>query len=366
MKTLRVVAAATAALALSLSACAANETSSNNTGSAGSTQSRLSGRLQGTGASSTQAAQTTWIAKFGATQPGVTVNYSPEGSGAGRTAFINGGADFAGSDAALTDEQMGKGKFGKCTAESNALNLPIYISPIAIVFNVEGVQNLKLNADVAAKIFKGDIKNWNDPAITALNSGVTLPDLAITPVHRSDNSGTTQNFTDTLNKLASGVWDQKGSGDWPKAYTGGEAASGTQGVINAVKNGKGMIGYADESATKGMNHATFNKDGQGEYVGPTADAAAKVVEASPKVAGRSANDWALNLDRAAAGYPFVLVSYAIVCEQYKDATQAGLVKAYIGYISSPQGQQDAQAAAGNAPLSTKLSDGVKAAVASVK
>lgn len=357
------IGVAVAAFALTVSGCAANETGTPAPGGAAS-GAQLQGQLQGTGASSMQAAQEAWIAKYKAMQPGVTVNYAPEGSGAGRTAFINGGAAFAGSDRALKDDEMGAGKFANCTPESNALNLPVYVSPIAIVYNVQGVQDLKLDAATLAGIFKGDIKNWNDPKIAALNPGATFPNQAITPVHRSDNSGTTENFTDTLNKAAADVWTTEASGDWP-AGLGGEAAKGTSGVVAAVKNGVGTIGYADESQTGGLAVAQYAREAGGQFVGPTAPAAAQVVEASPQVTGRSANDLALQLDRTAAGYPFVLVSYAIVCEDYSDDNQAALVKSYIGYISSDQGQQDAQSAAGSAPLSPALAAKVKTSVDSI-
>lgn len=367
MKILPVGAALTAAFALAVSGCAANETTTppGGQGTTGAATKQLQGQLQGTGASSMQAAQEAWVAKFKEQQPGVNVNYAPEGSGAGRTAFINGGSGFAGSDRALKDDEMGAGKFAKCTPESNALNLPVYISPIAIIFNLEGVTDLKLDAATTAGIFKGEIKNWNDPKIAALNAGVTFPDQPITPVHRSDNSGTTENFTDTLAKAAPEVWTEKASGDWPGAF-GGEAAKGTSGVVAAVKNGKGTIGYADESQTKGMNTAQYAQAAGGEFVGPTAEAAAKVVEASPKVDGRGENDQALNLDRTAAGYPFVLVAYAIVCEDYKDDNEAALVKSYIGYIASEKGQKDAEESAGSAPLSSALAAKVKTSVDSIK
>ncbi|MDO5681520.1 MAG: phosphate ABC transporter substrate-binding protein PstS [Propionibacteriaceae bacterium] len=368
MKILPVGASLAAAFALVVTGCAANETTTTPSGQGGQTQAageQLQGQIQGTGASSMQAAQEAWIAKYKATQAGVTVNYAPEGSGAGRTAFINGGAAFAGSDRALKDDEMGAGKFAKCTTESNAMNLPVYVSPIAVVFNVQGVDELKLDAATMAGIFKGEIKNWNDPKIAALNAGVTFPDQAITPVHRSDNSGTTENFTDTLNKAAGDVWTEKASGDWPAAF-GGEAAKGTSGVVAAVRNGNGTIGYADESQTKGMKTVQYAREAGGEFVGPTAEAAAKVVEASPKVDGRGDNDQALNLDRTAAGYPFVLVAYAIVCEDYKDDNEAKLVKDYIGYISSEKGQADAKESAGSAPLAAELSAKVKTSVDSIK
>ena len=357
------LAVATASV-LALSACAANEGQPATTASGGTGSSALTGTLSGKGASSMSVAQQTWAADFQKANTGVTVNYSPDGSGAGREGFINGAVAFAGSDRALKDEEMGAGKFGTCSADSDALNLPVFISPIAIIFNVEGVTELDLDAETVAKIFNGTITNWNDPAIAATNSGATLPDAPITAVHRSDDSGTTENFTDYLANAASGVWTERASGTWPAAF-GGEAAKGTSGVVDAVTTGKNTIGYADASQAGALGVA---KVGSGStFLGPTAADAAKLVDHSPLVEGRGEHDFALKLDRTAEGaYPIALVSYAIVCETYKDAKTAELVKAYIGYMVSPEGQESAAASAGSAPLSAEMTTKLTAAVASIK
>ena len=241
----------------------------------------------------------------------VTVNYS---RWLGRRTYrvADGGAAFAGSDRALKDDEM-TGSFASCAADTLPLNLPIYVSPIAIVFNVDGVSDLHLTADVIAKIFRGEITNWNDPAIAELNSGVTLPDLAITPVHRSDNSGTTENFTATLAQVAPSVWTDAASGDWP-ASLAGEAAQGTSGVIAAVQNGSGTIGYADESGVPdGMSMALYSQDGSAAYTARSrrAGATSKRPRASPDVRQRLGT----RSRSHRGGYPFVLVSYAIVCQQ---------------------------------------------------
>lgn len=345
--------------AMSLAGCAANEATSN-----GSTSgAALSGTLTGKGASSAKSAQDKWTSEFQSQNPGVTVNYSPDGSGAGREAFISGAANFAGSDAALKDSEMGAGKFAGCTATSSALNLPIYVSPIAIIYKVDGVKNLKLDAATLAGIFRGDITKWNDTKIAALNAGVTLPDASITAVHRSDDSGTTQNLTDYLHTVAPTVWTDAANGVWP--IKGGEAAKGTSGVVAAVTSGTNTIGYADASAAKDLDHAQIEAGSQ--FLSPTTEAAAKIVDLSTKVAGRGEHDWALALDRKAEGaYPIVLVSYAIVCEEYKDSAVATLVKAYIGYIVSDAGQQAGLAAAGSAPLSADMQAKLKSSVDSIK
>lgn len=348
-------------VALLAAGCAANEGGSNSN-SQSPTASQLNGTIQGVGASSLKAAQDAWTANFQTAHSAVTINYSPDGSGAGITAITNGGANFAGSDEALTGDKIGVGLFKSCADDSSVLNLPVYVSPIAIIFNIAGVTELILDADTLAGIFAGTITQWNDAAITALNPGVNLPNAAINPVHRSDKSGTTQNFTETLSQTAPGVWTHQPSGEWPLQT--GEAAKGTSGVVGAVKSGANTIGYADESQIQGATSVTFlNK--AGEKVKPSAEASAKIVDASPK-ANPGENDWALKLDRTAAGYPFVLVSYFIVCEKYNDANTAELVRSYVGYVASKEGQAEAAKAAGSAPLSTKLQEAVAKSVSSIK
>ena len=345
--------------ALALSSCAANEA-----GTGDETPSSLSGTLVGAGSSAQGSAQEAWIAAFQTANPDVDITYDPTGSGAGRETFIAGGSDWAGSDSALNDDELAS-TFAGCADGATAYDLPTYISPIAVIFNIEGVDELNLDAATLAHIFKGDITSWDDPAIAALNEGVTLPAASITAVHRSDDSGTTKNFADYLNKVAPEVWDQKAADAFP--YQTGEAAQGTSGVVDAVTNGTNTIGYADASKAGDLGIAKI-KVGD-EFVGYSPEAAAAVVAESPLVEGRDANDIAFALDRTTTDpshYPLVLVSYSIVCSEYADAAQGELVKAYIGYITSPEGQQVAADSAGAAPLSEDLSAKVAAALEAVK
>jgi len=320
--------------------------------------------LTGKGSSAQKAAQEKWTADFQTKNSGITVNYSPDGSGAGRSAFIAGAVDFAGSDRPLKDDEMGAGKFAACAADSNALNLPVYISPIAVIYKLDGVSDLQFQPSTLAGIFAGTIKTWNDPAIAKDNPGAKLPATAITAVHRGDDSGTTNNFTDTLNKLAPTVWTQAAADTFPAAF-GGEAATGTSGVVTAVQNGTGTIGYADASAAGSLSKASILVNGK--PLQPTADAAAAILEHSKTISGRAANDLAYSLDRTSEGvYPAVLVSYAIVCQTYKDSSKATLVKNYLGYVASADGQSAAAKAAGSAPLPTSVQAKVKTALDSVK
>jgi phosphate transport system substrate-binding protein len=350
------------AAALALSSCATNETAAPAGDNAEA--STLSGTLNAAGASSQGAAQETWIAAFQGNNPDVTINYDPSGSGAGRETFIAGGADFAGSDSYLSDEEL-EGEFTACAPGSKAVDLPVYISPIAVVFNVEGVDELNLDALTLAGIFKGDITTWDDPAIAGLNAGAALPSTSITAVHRSDDSGTTKNFSDYLFQNAGDLWSEEPDDAFP--YQTGEGAQGTSGVISAVTNGTGTIGYADASRAGDLGVAKL-KVGD-TFVQYTAAAAAAVVDGSPLVEGRDASDLAIKLNRTTTEpteYPLVLVSYAVVCTEYADAAQGELVKGYVSYMASAEGQAEAEKSAGAAPLSAELQEKVAAVLESVK
>ncbi|RZS64112.1 phosphate ABC transporter substrate-binding protein (PhoT family) [Agromyces ramosus] len=353
------VIAVTAAIALS--SCAANESGAAPSESASS----LSGNLVGAGASSQDAAQQAWIAGFQTANPDVTIDYDPSGSGAGRETFLEGASDFAGSDRAFDDEEVAAGGFAKCAPDTDIIELPMYISPIAVIFNVEGVDTLNLDAATIAGIFAGNITKWNDAAIVALNPDATLPDLAITPVHRSDDSGTTENFTDYLGAAAPDVWTYEADGVWP--FEGGEAAQGTSGVVDAVTNGTGTVGYAD--ASRAGDLGTVAVQVGDEFVEFSPEAAAAIVDASPEVEGRSEGDIAIEIDRTseeAGVYPIVLVSYIIGCQQYADSENVELVKSYFSYMASPEGQDVAAEAAGSAPISDTLREQVTAAIDSIQ
>jgi phosphate transport system substrate-binding protein len=354
------IAAVALAGSIVLSSCAANEAAPSDD----ETVSTLSGTIDGSGASSQGSAQDAWIAAFQTANPAVTINYDPAGSGAGRTAFIAGGVAFAGSDSSLKDEEIAGG-FAGCVADSGYIEVPVYISPIALIFNVEGVDELNLDAPTIAGIFKGTITSWDDPAIVALNKDAKLPSAAITAVHRSDDSGTSKNFGDYLNKVAPEVWDAAPADTYP--YSTGEAASGTSGVVDAVKNGTNTIGYADASKAGDLGVAKL-KVGD-KFVAYTAEAAAAVVAESPLVEGRPDTDIAIAIDRKttdAGHYPLVLVSYILACGEYTDAAKGELVKAYVSYIASAAGQKVAAESAGSAPLSDDLSAKVATAIATIK
>lgn len=357
------IGAVGAVAALALAGCAANEG-----GAGGSseepTESSLSGTIDATGASSQAAAQEAWVAEFQTANPDVTVNYEPTGSGTGRENFLSGGSTFIGSDRAFNDEEVAAGGFGACVTD-DIVEVPLYISPVAVAFNVEGVETLNLDAATIAGIFAGTITNWNDDAIASQNDGVELPDLAISPVHRSDDSGTTETFVGYLAATASDVWTYEVSGEWP--ISSGEAAQGTSGVVQALTAGNGTIGYADASQIGDLGQVHVGVDG--EYIAYSAEAASLLVENSPLVEGRGAGDLVFDVDPASAtggAYPIALVSYLIGCEQYEDENSAALVKAYFEYMASAEGQDAAAANAGSAPISDGLREQVLTAIDTIQ
>ncbi|MQW77980.1 phosphate ABC transporter substrate-binding protein PstS [Nocardioides sp. dk4132] len=348
-----------AALAIALSGCAA----ANDTG-ASTSESDLAGNLAGGGASSQEAAQAAWMAGFSLAHPDVTVTYDPIGSGGGRENFISGAFPFAGSDAYLTDDE---GELSAATERCNGtapIEIPDYVSPIAVIYNLEGVDDLQLSPQTLAGIFAGTITSWDDKAIAADNPGVDLPKAPINAVHRSDESGTTENFTDYLDAVAPKVWTEGPLEVWPEQY-GGEGAQGTSGVVSAVKEGTNSIGYADASQAQGLGVAKIKVGG--DYVAPTDTAAARILEVSPRVEGRDANSVVFDLDHQtdeAGTYPIVLVSYLLACDNYdSDDAEAGkLTKAYLEYVLSDEGQQQGAEEAGSAPLAEGLRKEVTAIV----
>jgi phosphate transport system substrate-binding protein len=349
-------------LGFGLAACGAGNADNSGSGS----DSGLSGTLAGGGSSAQDKAQQAWRAAFQTDNPDVTITYDPVGSGDGRANFISGAYAFAGSDSYLSDDE-GELSDAKATCGGeDPIEVPAYVSPIAVAFNLPGVTSLNMSAKTIAQIFDGKITTWNDPAIAAENKGADLPSTPISPVHRSDDSGTTKNFTDYLSQAGEGAWSYDADSLWP--ITSGEAAEGTSGVVGAITDGEGAIGYADDSAVKDTDLGVVSVKVGSAYNAPSADGAAKVVAISPRTEGRPDVDMAIDIDRTtteAGAYPVLLTSYLIACQHYDDADQAALVKGFLSYIVSSAGQQAAADEAGSAPLDSKLSGEASTIVAAI-
>lgn len=356
--------AAIGALALVLAACnGGNDNGSGDSGSGSSDGDELSGNLAGAGASSQEAAVNGWLAGFNDLAPGVSVSYDPTGSGTGREQFLAGAVSFAGSDAAFSPEEVEAG-VDRCFG-GEVIELPLYISPIAVIYNLPevGADHLNLTPDVIAQIFNGDITSWDDAAIAEANPEVELPSIDIVPVNRSDDSGTTENFTEYLSQAAGGAWPHEPSQSWP--ISGTQSGPQTSGMLEVVSSAEGAIGYADASRAGELGTAAV---GVGEEFVPfSPEAAAQVVDISDPA--ETATELRLTIDLArdtteAGSYPIVQIAYSSMCSQYEDESEAANVKAFFEYVSSPEGQERAADpdVAGSAPISDELRNQVQSAL----
>ena len=314
--------AGVAVAALALAGCGGGDDDSGS-GSTGADDkySGLSGSLKATGASFPDAYYQEVISAFKDVAPDLTITYNATGSGTGKKDFGSNLNDFAGTDSLVKDTDG--------PAAGSFLYVPTVAAPITVSYNLSGVDKLQLSPETLAKIFQRDIKTWNDPAIAADNSGVTLPNKPITVAHRSDGSGTTSNFTKYLNAAAKDVW-KLGSGDtvkWPTDTQGGEKNTG---VATLIKNGDGTIGYVDLSDAKasGLKFASI-KNKEGRFVAPTLDGA------KAALAGATVKDDVSYDPLNAAGadsYPITSPTYLIVRTKYDDAKKAEAVKGFITYL----------------------------------
>lgn len=360
-------------LAASLTACGsdANSPASSGAKATGSTTTNGSstdcptGTINGEGSSAQKNAIELAITAYQDTCSGATVNYNPTGSGAGIKQFIAKQVDFAGSDSALKTvavDGVVEADAAAKTCGSPAWDIPMVAGPIAIAYNLPGVTTLTLNAEVAAKIFNGTITTWNDPAIAALNTGASLPATAIKVFFRSDESGTTENFTKYLHAAAPAVW----TADPSKKWTGkGEGKEKSAGVASAAAATPGGVTYAEWS------YATQNKLGVAQIdsgagaVALTGESAGKAVAAASQKG--QGNDLALSLkyDTKEAGvYPIILVTYEIVCSTYADKAKANGVKSFLRFFASPEVQSKLESA-GYAPLPAAVQAKVAAAIAAI-
>ncbi|HEY0716312.1 MAG TPA: phosphate ABC transporter substrate-binding protein PstS [Streptosporangiaceae bacterium] len=319
-----------AAVAL-VAACSSSGSGSGGSSSSPSASSKsssaapasASGTLNASGSTFQTTFQQAAIQAIKQTDPNLTVNYGGGGSGKGRTDLASGLVNFAGSDSPIPAKDASK------FTGKTILYFPVVIGPIAISYNLSGVKSLKLDGPTIAKIFQGQIKTWNDPAIKALNSGVTLPSTAITIARRSDSSGTTQNFSEFLVKSAPGVWKLGSSStiSWPSNSRGG---TGNGGVDSIVKSTPGAIGYVDFSDAKASNLAMASvKNSAGSFVAPSA-ASASAAAAQATVASDLTFSaiWA----PGASSYPITYQSWDLVNAAQSSASTKTALKAYLGYL----------------------------------
>ncbi|MER6473667.1 phosphate ABC transporter substrate-binding protein PstS [Streptomyces collinus] len=330
--------------ALALTACGSDDNGGGNGSGGKSTASanagsvkcdNAKGQLLADGSSAQKNAIDAWVKTF-SQACGVQINYKGGGSGAGVTAFTQGQVAFAGSDSALKPEEVAASK--KVCNGGQGIDLPMVGGPIALGYNVPGVDNLVLDAPTLAKIFDSKITKWNDPAIAKLNKGVKLPDLKIQAFHRSDESGTTDNFTKYLIATTPDNWKYSGGKAWQAK--GGQSAPQSAGVAQQVKQTSGAIGYFELSYVKDGIKAVSIDTGASKPVAPSTDSATADIAAA-KVIG-TGKDLTLKLDyktKAEGAYPITLVTYEIVCDKGNKADTLPATKAFLRYIASEDGQK---------------------------
>ena len=317
-----------------------------------------SGSVAGQGSSAQANAVSAWIKNYQVACADATVEYASVGSGAGIDAFIAGTGDFAGTDSPLTAAAR-PAAAARC-GSGPAVHLPMVVGPIALAYNVAGADDLRLAPDTIARIFTGRITVWNDPLVARDNPGVVLPATAIRTVHRSDNSGTTDNFTKFLATTAMADWSFGGGSAWKAP--GGIARKGSNRVVATIEQTDGAIGYVEASYARFHNLPIARVgNAAGEFTTLTDDAAGRTV-AGASITG-TGGDLQLSIDyrtTSPGAYPIVLVTYEVVCKTGAPA----VVKSFLTYAASPAGQA-AATRLGYAPLPDSLRAKVAAAVAAL-
>ena len=302
--------------------------------------------LTGSGASFPDPIYQAWVEQYKGVAPQTTINYQSVGSGQGKKDFAGKVTDFGGSDAFMTDEEL--------AAAPDALHIPTVLGAVTVIYNLEGADSLQFSGETLAGIFLGKITTWDDAAIAADNPDVTLPDVPITVVHRSDGSGTTAIFTDYLSKVSSEWSGAVGSGtavEWPVGI-GGEK---NPGVTAGVQQTPGAIGYVELIYALSNNlPAPAIKNAQGNYVKPsiesTSAAAAGALAGMPDDLRVSITDPQDGVD----AYPIAGFTWILVHSEMTDKAKAEALTDFL-YWALTQGEEQA-AALHYAPLPGQVRD----------
>jgi phosphate transport system substrate-binding protein len=283
----------------------------------------LSASLNGAGATFPKPLYIEWIGQFQQDNSKVKINYQGIGSGGGIEQFTKMTVDFGASDAPMTDEQI---TAAEAASGAKVLHIPTVFGSVVLAYNLPGVKELKLDSDTLAAVFLGTITKWNDPKIAALNSGATLPDTAITVVHRSDSSGTTNIFTSYLTAVNPDWSSKVGKGKevkWP-AGVGGQ---GNDGVAAVVQQQQGAIGYVELSyALESKLSMASLKNQAGGFIVPSLEstsAAAKGAQFPADLRFSVANS--ANAD----AYPIVGATWILAYDKMSDPAKAAALKAWL-------------------------------------
>lgn len=275
--------------------------------------------LDGAGATFPAVIYTKWVEEY-RNSTGVQINYQSIGSGGGIKSISDKTVDFGATDGPMTDQQL-------AAAKALILHVPTVMGAVVPTYNIPGVtQTLKFSPDALAGIFLEQIKRWNDPKIASTNPGVTLPDQAITTVHRSDGSGTTNIFTDYLSKISPEWKSTVGAGNsvnWPAGIGG----KGNEGVAGSVKQTPYSIGYVEliYAIQQKLGYGTM-QNAKGRYIEPSLESVSKAAEGIALPADLRVS--ITNSDNPEA-YPIAGFTWLLAYQEIPDAKKALAVARFL-------------------------------------
>ena len=319
-----------AALAVGVAACGSNDTNptsgGSSSGSSGPAQ-KAGGTINGAGATFPAPVYTEWAARF-KEDSGTTVNYQAIGSGGGIAQFSAGTVDFGATDAPMKDDEIATAK-----KKGDPVHIPTVLGAVTVSYNLDGVdQGLKLDGKTVADIFLGKVTKWNDPEIAGQNSGVKLPSADITVCHRSDESGTTKNFTEFLADYSS-AWKSGPGVDKSVKWPTGTGAKGNDGVAGCVKQTQGAVGYVEQAyALQNQFTTAAVKNAAGRYVEPSLQATSAAATGVTPPADLRFSTINAKGDQA---YPISAVTFLLVwrdmCKSGVQANTAKLIKDWLDF-----------------------------------
>lgn len=344
-ETLPAAGSATTAAGSTETTADADGTATTSAGTA-TTAAALSASLNGAGATFPKPLYVEWIGEFQLVNPGVKVNYQGIGSGGGIEQFTKLTVDFGASDAPMKDEEI---TAAETASGAKVLHIPTVFGAVVCAYNLDGVESLKLDSDTLAAIFLGEITQWNDAKIAALNEGVALPDTAIQVVHRSDSSGTTSIFTGYLTDASQSWADGPGKGkeiEWPVGVGG----QGNDGVAAVIQQQAGSIGYVELSYAieSGLTMASL-KNQAGTFIEPSLESTSAAAAGADFPADLR---FSVANSPNAQAYPIVGATWILVYDKMADTAKADALKAWLTW-SLNEGTTIAQEL-GYAPLPDDL------------
>jgi phosphate transport system substrate-binding protein len=333
--------AVTMGILLAAAACSSSSSSGGTSGSAST--------INGAGSTFAAPMYQEWAGQYHASHS-VQINYQAIGSGGGISEFTQGIVDFGATDAPMSSTEQAAAQAGQ---GSLVLHVPMIIGAVTIIYNLPGVHGLKLDGPTLANIYLGKIKTWNDPAIKALNPGVSLPSTTIQPVERSDSSGTSYAFSSYLAQISPTWASQIGVSKTP-SFPVGTGATGSSGVAAAVQQTTGALGYVEYSyAIQGHIPVASLKNASGQFVAPTAASTEAAAAAGTFPTDVTHLVFSLNNSSASGAYPLVTPTYILIAEKPKNVAAGHAVKAWLEW-DLQKTQQTEVTKLGYVPLPTKL------------